>query len=120
GRTGLLQRGQRRSPAGPGNLDRVADRRRWPQTAAAAPSARARERREGPVAGTARLDGPVLRAWADGAVQALDTYRAELDALNVFPVADSDTGTNLWLTVREGRTGLAAGIERGEPARGFA
>lgn len=50
---------------------------------------------------TDALDASVLRAWADGAVQALAEHRGELDALNVFPVADSDTGTNLYLTLRE-------------------
>lgn len=52
------------------------------------------------------LDAATLRAWADGAVRALDRHRAELDALNVFPVADSDTGTNLYLTLREGLEAL--------------
>lgn len=68
---------------------------------------------------TATLDAAVLRAWADGAVRALDEHRTELDALNVFPVADSDTGTNLYLTLREGRQALARGTG-GEAARGFA
>lgn len=71
------------------------------------------------MAGTARLDGAVLRAWADGAVRALEVHRAELDALNVFPVADSDTGTNLWLTLREARAALAASAPD-EASRGFA
>lgn len=73
--------------------------------------------------GTTRLDGAVLRAFADGAVEVLDAHRAELDALNVFPVADSDTGTNLWLTLREGRAALAR-LDDGAPpaalARGLA
>lgn len=67
--------------------------------------------------GTVELDGTVLRAWADAAVAALEAHRAELDALNVFPVADSDTGTNLWLTLREARDALDRG---GDDARGFA
>ncbi len=71
------------------------------------------------MAATAMLDAAVLRAWADGAVRALAEHRTELDALNVFPVADSDTGTNLYLTVREGRQALAQGAG-GEAARGFA
>lgn len=58
---------------------------------------------------TAVLDAEVLRTWADAAVRALGTHRGELDALNVFPVADSDTGTNLYLTLREGRLALGAG-----------
>jgi hypothetical protein len=51
---------------------------------------------------SARLDGTVLRAWAARAVERLRVRRAELDELNVFPVADSDTGTNLYLTLRGG------------------
>jgi dihydroxyacetone kinase-like predicted kinase len=50
----------------------------------------------------ARLDGAVLRAWVTRAVERLHVRRAELDELNVFPVADSDTGTNLYLTLRGG------------------
>ena len=71
------------------------------------------------MAATAMLDAAVLRAWADGAVRALAEHRGELDALNVFPVADSDTGTNLYLTLREARQALA---ERSgdQAARGFA
>lgn len=75
------------------------------------------------MAGAARIDGSVLRTWADGAVAALDAHRAELDALNVFPVADSDTGTNLWLTLREARAALGEdldGLEGRAAARGFA
>lgn len=47
------------------------------------------------------LDAAVLRGWASGAVGYLQAHRGELDALNVFPVADADTGTNLYLTLWE-------------------
>ncbi len=67
------------------------------------------------------LDATVLRAWADRAVRSLDAHRAELDELNVFPVADSDTGTNLYLTLREGLDALARdGAREDEAARDFA
>ncbi|WP_380168700.1 DAK2 domain-containing protein [Jannaschia sp. R86511] len=46
------------------------------------------------------LDGPALRRWVDLVARRLAGARAELDALNVFPVPDGDTGTNLHLTVR--------------------
>jgi dihydroxyacetone kinase-like predicted kinase len=46
------------------------------------------------------VDGDVLRAWLDGAVPALDAARERIDAVNVFPVPDGDTGTNVLLTVR--------------------
>lgn len=61
------------------------------------------------------LDPLTLRAWSEGATRALDDHRGELDALNVFPVADSDTGTNLFLTLHDaalgvGRTGPGADL----------
>lgn len=43
-----------------------------------------------------------MRRWLSVAADALDRHRDELDALNVFPVADADTGTNLAITVRAG------------------
>ena len=39
-----------------------------------------------------------FRAWTQLCVAALSDARAEIDALNVFPVPDSDTGTNAYLT----------------------
>ncbi|WP_277211713.1 DAK2 domain-containing protein [Isoptericola croceus] len=47
------------------------------------------------------LDAPVVRAWARASTDALATARTELDGVNVFPVADGDTGTNMYFTVRE-------------------
>ncbi len=73
----------------------------------------------GTVEGT--LDAAALRAWAESAVRALDRHRGELDELNVFPVADSDTGTNLYLTLREGLDTLVrTGAREEEAARDFA
>ncbi|GAA2214903.1 DAK2 domain-containing protein [Nonomuraea monospora] len=45
------------------------------------------------------LDPPAVRRWARLAADALGQARTEIDALNVFPVADGDTGTNLHLTM---------------------
>ncbi|MEV5575995.1 DAK2 domain-containing protein [Spirillospora sp. NPDC052269] len=45
------------------------------------------------------LDGAAVRRWCVLAAEALGRTRAEIDALNVFPVPDGDTGTNLHLTV---------------------
>ncbi len=47
----------------------------------------------------ASLDRTALRRWAALVAARLRGARAELDALNVFPVPDGDTGTNLHLTV---------------------
>ncbi|MFJ6385010.1 DAK2 domain-containing protein [Kitasatospora sp. NPDC092039] len=45
------------------------------------------------------LDAPAVRTWCQLALRALGQAREEIDALNVYPVPDGDTGTNLYLTV---------------------
>ena len=47
-----------------------------------------------------RLDASALRDWAHTAVGDLITHTDEINRLNVFPVADADTGTNLLFTMR--------------------
>jgi DAK2 domain fusion protein YloV len=47
-----------------------------------------------------RLDAAALRGWAHGAVEDLITHSDEINGLNVFPVADADTGTNMLFTMR--------------------
>jgi uncharacterized protein len=47
-----------------------------------------------------RLDGAALRDWAHTAVGDLITRTDEINRLNVFPVADADTGTNMMFTMR--------------------
>lgn len=44
------------------------------------------------------LDLAAVRRWAVIVRAALASRRVEIDALNVFPVPDGDTGTNLYLT----------------------
>ncbi|MEE2898648.1 MAG: DegV family protein [Gemmatimonadota bacterium] len=46
------------------------------------------------------LDGPRLRRSLVAACEYAQRYREELNRINVFPVPDGDTGTNLALTVR--------------------
>lgn len=55
------------------------------------------------------LDSAAVRRWTDLSVDLLEDCRAELDRINVFPVADSDTGTNLVLTVRAAADAVARG-----------
>jgi DAK2 domain fusion protein YloV len=59
------------------------------------------EGREGP-------EGPLAaaRALAGAALAALEASRARIDDLNVYPVPDGDTGTNMTLTVRAVRDTL--------------
>lgn len=47
-----------------------------------------------------RMDARTVRLWCAAAVQALGAHRDEIDRLNVFPVPDGDTGTNMLLTLR--------------------
>lgn len=47
-----------------------------------------------------RLDASALRDWAYTAVGDLITHTDEINRLNVFPVADADTGTNMLFTMR--------------------
>ena len=47
-----------------------------------------------------RLDGTALREWAHAGVGDLITHVDEINRLNVFPVADADTGTNMLFTMR--------------------
>lgn len=48
----------------------------------------------------AYCDGPRLRRALLAAAEYVSAHRAELNRINVFPVPDGDTGTNLALTMR--------------------
>lgn len=48
------------------------------------------------------LNAAAFRAWTQLCAGALASARSEIDALNVFPVPDSDTGTNAYLTFMSG------------------
>ncbi|HYT10925.1 MAG TPA: DAK2 domain-containing protein [Mycobacteriales bacterium] len=52
------------------------------------------------MAGIDALDSSAVRRWCTAAVDALEARRAEIDDLNVYPVPDGDTGTNMLLTLR--------------------
>ncbi|MEU1342152.1 DAK2 domain-containing protein [Streptomyces sp. NPDC005827] len=63
------------------------------------------------------FDALAVRTWCGLSLGALGRAREEIDAINVYPVADGDTGTNLFLTL-ESATGAVeavfAGYELGE------
>ena len=70
-----------------------------------------------------RLDASGIRRWADLGLAALGRHRAEIDALNVFPVPDGDTGTNMFLTFESAATALhdaGADLDLGTTVRTFA
>ncbi|HEY7007367.1 MAG TPA: DAK2 domain-containing protein [Jatrophihabitantaceae bacterium] len=54
------------------------------------------------------LDAAAVHRWSEAAVRSMDSHRAEIDRLNVFPVHDSDTGTNLATTLRAAADALGA------------
>ncbi|WP_329472317.1 DAK2 domain-containing protein [Streptomyces sp. NBC_01723] len=45
------------------------------------------------------FDALAVRTWCGLSLRALGRAREEIDAINVYPVADGDTGTNLYLTL---------------------
>ena len=53
------------------------------------------------------LDSAAVRAWLTAGRNALEAARDEIDELNVYPVPDGDTGTNLHLTVESALDALA-------------
>ncbi|MEU6096091.1 DAK2 domain-containing protein [Streptomyces sp. NPDC047079] len=66
------------------------------------------------------LDALAVRTWCSLALQALGRAREEIDAINVYPVADGDTGTNLYLTVESAAAAVEAvfaGYEAGGAQR---
>lgn len=52
------------------------------------------------------LTADMLRLWATTALARLGQARAQIDALNVFPVPDGDTGTNVYLTFEAAVAGI--------------
>ena len=54
------------------------------------------------------LDADAVRRWCATSLAALRRHQHEIDELNVFPVPDGDTGTNLVLTFTSAAERLAA------------
>ncbi|MFZ2176158.1 MAG: DAK2 domain-containing protein [Rhodococcus sp. (in: high G+C Gram-positive bacteria)] len=61
------------------------------------------------------MDGRVLELWARTAVEGLESRCDEINSLNVFPIPDADTGTNLLFTMRAALQAIDeyAGDDRG-------
>lgn len=53
-------------------------------------------------------DAVAVRTWCSLALDALGREREAIDAINVYPVADGDTGTNLYLTVESAAAAVEA------------
>ncbi|KQV95347.1 DAK2 domain-containing protein [Streptomyces sp. Root369] len=54
------------------------------------------------------FDALAVRTWCGLALRALGRAREEIDAINVYPVADGDTGTNLYLTAESAAAAVEA------------
>jgi len=63
------------------------------------------------------FDAPAVRTWCSLALRALGRAREEIDAINVYPVADGDTGTNLYLTVESAVAAVEAVFAAHEAGR---
>ncbi len=57
------------------------------------------------------LDAPAVRRWCAAALAGMAAARAEIDDLNVYPVPDGDTGTNLALTMSSVVDAVQAGSD---------
>ncbi len=66
----------------------------------------------------ATFDLETVRRFSDLAVRGLSAAREEIDALNVYPVPDGDTGTNMFLTMEAAQGALRehlAAVGEAEP-----
>jgi uncharacterized protein len=55
------------------------------------------------------MDAAAVRRWCAAALDGLRRHQREIDDLNVYPVPDGDTGTNLVLTLTAAHEALPAG-----------
>jgi DAK2 domain fusion protein YloV len=65
-------------------------------------------RKEKAVTAVDALDAATVRRWAGLAAAELERVQDEINGLNVFPIPDRDTGTNMALTARSAQRAAAA------------
>lgn len=53
------------------------------------------------------LDASAVRRWCQAAVESMAAHRDEINDLNVYPIPDGDTGTNLEFTLRSAAEAVA-------------
>jgi DAK2 domain fusion protein YloV len=63
-----------------------------------------------PETGRQLLDADIMREWAARGIDTLTRHRRGVDELNVFPVADSDTATNMVATLQAAFQGGTPGL----------
>jgi DAK2 domain fusion protein YloV len=65
------------------------------------------------------LDAAAVRRWCGAGLAALRAHQHEIDELNVYPVPDGDTGTNLVLTLTSAQQALDAAPEQSTGSGGL-
>lgn len=65
------------------------------------------------------VNGDLFRAMLDGGIRNLALHGKEINDLNVFPVPDGDTGTNMVLTLRNGYSAIGERTELCDVAEAF-
>lgn len=55
-----------------------------------------------------QLTAQTVHMWLNYASEGLNSSQQQLNRMNVFPVADADTGTNMWQTVEAARLAVEA------------
>jgi len=53
------------------------------------------------------LDASAIRRWSSEAADSMAAHQSEIDDLNVYPIPDGDTGTNLMQTLRSAAEAVA-------------
>jgi DAK2 domain fusion protein YloV len=66
----------------------------------------------------ATFDLQTILRFSELALTALGEAREEIDALNVYPVPDGDTGTNLFLTFESARNAMLEAVARDDTGAG--
>ncbi|GAA4676778.1 DAK2 domain-containing protein [Phytohabitans rumicis] len=59
------------------------------------------------------FDAEAVRRWCAAGLASLRAHQHEIDELNVYPVPDGDTGTNLVLTVTSAQQAIALDLDPG-------
>ena len=67
-----------------------------------------------------RIDGPSLLSWARRCVSVLERRREEINELNVFPVPDADTGSNMAATMAAALASAESAAEKAAEKAGAA
>ena len=58
---------------------------------------------------TELIDGELFARMLSGGAAVLSAHASELNAMNVFPVSDGDTGTNMTKTMEGGLSSVGSG-----------